>query len=259
MYLRNETFENGTVNQNAVSDYEIYWKRLWLAVLLHSSGTLVFGLVSWILIPKWRLFHNYVFLNIVLSGSMNMCSIFFPDNFRYYSLWSMYVTLMFNHWLIVSTIMFYMDLVIVFSGFIQHKFLKATIFAWTLPAVLLVPKILWKVRIYIFSMIEVFLMFILYLKVLHALLLINKYSNREQKRIVVVKVLKSTVTFLLSSFIFVFFNCVLIFMFQIEQEVKAKVYCCFQTVTMILTSLFLLLSKDNIRLWIQYVEHREST
>lgn len=254
---RNETFGNSTETHTAIQELEDYWKYLLLGVVVQSSITLACGVVSWTLIPKWRLFHNYVFLNIILAGCVNVTCYVYFDFLVYYNLKSAYLILLFNHWLIVAMIMFYMDIVVVFSSSVQWKYLKATIFAWMIPALLLMPKALWGIHTRIFSTIEVLLLSIMYVKVMHALLKMNDmFSNSQKNRCLMI--FEQSAAYILSSFIVLYINGVFIFLFKIDEEEKIRIFCCFQTITMVLTNTFILMNRANIQLWVQYIQRENN-
>lgn len=53
-----------------------------------------------------------------------------------YSLYSLiFLTTVYNYWLLIMTYMFYVDIVKVFENNVERKFLKSTLFAWGVPII----------------------------------------------------------------------------------------------------------------------------
>ncbi|XP_049887999.1 adhesion G-protein coupled receptor G6-like [Pectinophora gossypiella] len=123
-----------------------------------SLVTLFISSISWAIIPRWRTFKNYVFLNII-----------FAFNFIYYLPLTLFVTsycldtkisyvalditvnfFMFAAccWLMVMAMIFYTDLVKVFGSTITRKLLKSNLFGWGLPVVVSTAKIVNKLIIF---------------------------------------------------------------------------------------------------------------
>ena len=117
-----------------------------------TTVTLLYGVISWWLIEKFRNYRNFVFLNatfanflvvvIVMSCSYVLKNIsnisgtlmyqqFYVLNFFLF----LYISTVKVYWLIVICHMFYVDIVKVFNGHIKSRHFKSGLFAWGLPFV----------------------------------------------------------------------------------------------------------------------------
>lgn len=141
---------------------------LWISITTFAIITCIYGLVSWILIPKWRKFHNYVFQNIIFSGSLHLLTPFALAGLGncYFCIFFQTV---FNHWLIIATAMFYIDFVKIFNNSIKYRYLKANLFAWILPILVTLMIILLRLHGLYFGIATSCFNFLLYLRVLFAL------------------------------------------------------------------------------------------
>lgn len=112
---------------------------LWVLVVILCTVTVIFGIVSWTILVKWRQFRNYVFVNVCLAGGLTSLSpflvsllgVFLSYIFLIISLSSFII------WLLITSITFYVDVVKVFSYNYNHIYLKSCIFAWGMPTVLM--------------------------------------------------------------------------------------------------------------------------
>ncbi|KAJ8715008.1 hypothetical protein PYW08_004989 [Mythimna loreyi] len=117
-----------------------------IVVIVLTLITFIFGVTSWCIMKKFRTYKNYVFLNAILSNLLYfLCRVWILKEYdiygldilvtlKYYDKYSYYaceyiLTVRF-HWLIVISHMFFVDIVKVFSGNIQNKYLKSAIFGW---------------------------------------------------------------------------------------------------------------------------------
>lgn len=117
----------------------------WSVVVL-SLAVLIYGLTSWCLIQKFRHFRNYVYLNAILACVCRLItfSIIYrvfgysadggpvPDTIDFFL---KYFTSVQCYWFLVMCCILYVDIVKVFNGDIQRRFLKSTLFAWGVPLV----------------------------------------------------------------------------------------------------------------------------
>lgn len=110
-----------------------------------STGiVLIIATMSWILIPKWRSYSNFIFSNLFLADFLlylcfidkysdaNMYSDYFQKSMH---LFGRYVSFVYFCWLFVFSINIYMDSVH-FKTNVTRKFMKASAFAWGLPLIL---------------------------------------------------------------------------------------------------------------------------
>lgn len=115
---------------------------LWIFCVLSLIAS-IYGLTSWCLIKKFRHYKNYVFLNIILSiffsQSVQLLSDTFDENMIVHGICFitvLYFVICFHHWLLVLSYIFYVDFVKVFHIDISRRFLKSSIFAWGMPALI---------------------------------------------------------------------------------------------------------------------------
>ncbi|PZC81925.1 hypothetical protein B5X24_HaOG211711 [Helicoverpa armigera] len=121
-------------------------------VLVISTITFIYGLVSWKVIRKFRNIKNYVYLSAVLVNILRLLVTFVyfimlnfnPDFYMEHLpfvlcfLYSfLYLTLAYNHWLLIMCYIFYVDVVKVFQKEIRRKYLKSCLFGWVLPCIML--------------------------------------------------------------------------------------------------------------------------
>lgn len=110
-----------------------------------STGiALIIAILSWILIPKWRNYTNFIFLNLFLTDILlNFCfmdKIFYTNLFnnslsKILRLFGRYVNFVYFCWLFLFSINIYMDSVH-FKINLTWKLIKSTAFAWGLPLLL---------------------------------------------------------------------------------------------------------------------------
>lgn len=110
-----------------------------------SSGiVLIIATISWILIPRWRSFKNFIFFNLFVTDVLlNFCFMdkYFGANIfdhflsKYLRLLGRYVNFVYFCWLFLFSINIYMDSVH-FKINLTWKFVKSSVFAWGLPLIL---------------------------------------------------------------------------------------------------------------------------
>ena len=112
--------------------------------------TFIYGVISWCLIRKFRNFNNYVYLSATLVnilrlavGTLTLIKSGFSvpksvENINLYFFIFMFLSAVYNYWLVVLCYMFYVDIVKVFDIKIKRKYLKSSLFAWGVPLLLLV-------------------------------------------------------------------------------------------------------------------------
>lgn len=139
----------------------------WYAVtvfvgLVISTVTFVYGLISWIVIRKFRNIKNYVYLSAVLVNILRLLFTFMfmiiikldPDfymehlSFVICFLYSyLYLSLAYNHWLLIMCYIFYVDVVKVLKKEISRKYLKSCLLGWVLPCIKLLVVTLFVAQI----------------------------------------------------------------------------------------------------------------
>lgn len=109
-------------------------------VIAVTLATLIYGVVSWCIMKKFRTYRNYVFLNAILSNFLYCVAVLWRKRilrssdsigwkvFSYFFL--TYVSTAKCFWLVVINHMFYVDLVKVFDTHVQRRNLKSSIFGW---------------------------------------------------------------------------------------------------------------------------------
>lgn len=115
-------------------------------VLVLTLAAFLYGVISWCLIKKFRHFRNFVYLEAIGSSLLRLTtvSIVIPgvmqviviDDEQIMDIWRYicaYFTTVQNYWLLVICYIFYVDIVKVFRGHVNRKYLKASLFAWGLP------------------------------------------------------------------------------------------------------------------------------
>ena len=110
--------------------------------------TLIYGVVSWCVLKKFRYYRNFVILNAILANFllfvMLMCLRFITQHcsranlpYMLFVILTMFLTLYLGsvklYWLIAISHMFYVDIVKVFYGHIQRRYLKCSLFGWGVP------------------------------------------------------------------------------------------------------------------------------
>ena len=120
--------------------------------LIHSAfsvATFIYGVISWCLIRKFRNFNNYVYLSAILVNLLRLTLIWFnwlifdktstastlPLRLLIYVF--LFLTCVYNYWLLVMCYMFYKNIVKVFDTSIKRKYLYSTLFAWGVPLIVL--------------------------------------------------------------------------------------------------------------------------
>uniref|UniRef100_A0A2H1V3J3 SFRICE_011614 n=1 Tax=Spodoptera frugiperda TaxID=7108 RepID=A0A2H1V3J3_SPOFR len=141
VYENGEPIDYNDINFNPGTElfrYVVTWILIVLTLI-----AFMYGLTSWCLIKKFRHYRNYVFLNIILSNLLRISMYVLPDiwcesiiDCDILTLISLYFDLCFHHWLLVFSCILYVDFVKVFHIDISRRFLKSSIFAWGMPALI---------------------------------------------------------------------------------------------------------------------------
>ncbi|CAH0586885.1 unnamed protein product [Chrysodeixis includens] len=106
--------------------------------IFFNSGTVlsilcvIIMLLAWCIIPQWRTLQNYISLNQILCGTIQMCFINFQPFYHYDLYWDVILSYYFMRimivWSLCSSLLAYLRLVFVYNGKISNGKTKATIF-----------------------------------------------------------------------------------------------------------------------------------
>ncbi|XP_047998702.1 uncharacterized protein LOC125236052 [Leguminivora glycinivorella] len=101
------------------------------------TWALMFVAISWIKIPQWRQFKNYIFLNLIIA--MLLMNAVYTGCFADWPCSDTVLTVVFSismsafsNWVLVMCLVIYTKILKVFSGDLQHKYCKANALAWGL-------------------------------------------------------------------------------------------------------------------------------
>lgn len=191
----------------------VFWMIFYVITMVIAAVlslvTCVFALISWIMIPKWRTFKNYVFVNLILSYTLSY-TFFFTKIFDITNDYVYIFVCSFSCWLFIGSIVFYMDIVKVFSVEVTRKKIKSTIFAWGAPLLNyllnVIDKELFRIsemfssnkNSFYFVLLMLFCNFLIYLRVLYSLFRVSGLRSTSRTRIKQ-KVQVATFTFLMSG------------------------------------------------------------
>lgn len=265
--LRTENDEEST----AYKEVEIFvWIMIVLAYLaaLLSIVTCVLAFISWIKIPQWRTFKNFIYLNLIFCYAVLYFFAMSPNSCSITSLICPYVPALFMDsficWLFIASVVSYMDIVKVFSVNVTRKRLKCSLFAWGMPASIILlsiivdylgPAIYQLIVIVIFTscFIPIILLsnLFIYIKVLYSLFKVARCINNTRYK---QKVQVATFTFFMSGsmmlpvIVIPFFPCVSKSKCFLHEFI---IYILIIVQTIIINVCFLML-KSNRNIWRQH-------
>ncbi|KAJ8730997.1 hypothetical protein PYW08_002410 [Mythimna loreyi] len=132
--------DNDTSTENdSWTDFREYQRHMDYIICVLTLAALIYGLTSWCFLKKFRNYRNYVLLNAILSYFFHYFTfiLMYSKKIRFddYSEVIDYFTTVKNHWLLVISHMFYVDIVKVFNQNIKRRYLKASLFSWGLPVI----------------------------------------------------------------------------------------------------------------------------
>lgn len=115
-------------------------------LLTFSTATIIYGVVSWSLIRKFRNINNYVFLSASLANAVRLIFVSVTTLYQksdiyepsFAALFFFYITMVYQYLLLVMCYMFYVHIVKVFHKDVTRKYLKASFFAWGVPILLMI-------------------------------------------------------------------------------------------------------------------------
>lgn len=172
--------------------------------------TLAVAVLTWIFVPKWRRFRNYVKVSAFLCFPIweltyNLLR-YKIGNAEVIRLVQVYVTSVYKCWIFIMSITIYMDLVTVFNTIITRKMLKFNFLAWGLPLCLLFLNLLcdlkkWDLHIkaysnFGFTIILLLLSLGLYVRVLYSLSVMRPHTPSFGPRLCL-KLRVATLTFVM--------------------------------------------------------------
>lgn len=118
--------------QGLLFDINYYW---WDVATVLCFTTVIFGALSWTLLPKWRQFRNYVFINASLaSGTYLILNSGYIDTDTFLNYIADVCDNALPCWLVLIAYSFYMNVVKIFSHHPDHVYLYANAFGWAVPA-----------------------------------------------------------------------------------------------------------------------------
>ncbi|KAJ8707472.1 hypothetical protein PYW08_010724 [Mythimna loreyi] len=115
-------------------------------VLVLTLAAFIYGVISWCLIKKFRHFRNFVYMNAIVSSLLRLVtvSLIIPGVMQIFEIDDKdildicryictYFSAVQNYWMLVICYIFYVDIVKVFRGHVNRKYLKCCLFAWGIP------------------------------------------------------------------------------------------------------------------------------
>lgn len=122
--------------------YEIYfdlYEYCNVFDILVSVTILVYGSMSWTLLPRWRNYKNYIFLNVTLAGlfkhMLEHLINYYDDNYSHFIYYyTLYVLFIYAHslWMLIMSSMFYSSVVKIFKPPKKGRFKKSALVGWGL-------------------------------------------------------------------------------------------------------------------------------
>lgn len=248
--IASESINNSTQeNEDAEQLAETVLIYFYFCAILVSIATIVFGVITWTVIPKWRQFRHYVFLCLILTN--------IPDLLLYLTLDMspimeefiiVYSRITFTHWLMIITVMFYIEFVQVFRSLktLKHVYLHANVFGWLVPFVtLLLTAGRKEIEVYV-TFTLLFINLVLYLNVLVALCKPSQIPEHGQS--FCKKLILSTFAFTVTGN-FIWFP--LMVLSAMDTEVFIAILWPY-VITIMFINMFFLMLKSHRELWMEY-------
>lgn len=224
--------------------YVVYF---WYSAVFLSAASVVFGIVSWIILPKWRQFRNYVFLCLLFNNALG---VFYRCPYI-----GGYLALTFIHWLVITTVMFYIEFVNIYTSLnsIKYKYINANVFGWLLPAGEIgLSFILNKFSVYVIIVYAlIFMNLVVYLNVLFALCKPSALSSSGQST--GKNVILSTFAFIVTGSYFIVWG-VIIHAIDVSPSARTLSILLAHTIVILLINIFFLVLRSHRELW---KEHRQ--
>ena len=113
-------------------------------MLVLTTATMIYGVISWYLMKQFRNYKNFVFFSTMIANVfgiivvLNSISLPYSVSKIQYDVLSssfgqflvIYAVTVRHHWLIVICNMFYVDIAKVYNGHVRKKYLKSSLFVW---------------------------------------------------------------------------------------------------------------------------------
>ncbi|KAJ8721676.1 hypothetical protein PYW07_002451 [Mythimna separata] len=122
-----------------------FWRYLFhimpYIMLVLMLAALIYGLTSCCILKKFRNYRNFVFLNAILTYFLLYCLDIMLEEIEFlrtsglFSNLPHYLATAKNHWLLVISHMFYVDIVKVFNQNVRRRYLKSFMFGWGVPLI----------------------------------------------------------------------------------------------------------------------------
>lgn len=241
----------------------------WSVVVL-CLAVLIYGVTSWFLIQKFRHFRNYVYLNAILACLLRLIT--FSIIYRVFGdstndgavptiidFFLKYFTSVQSYWLLVICCILYVDIVKVFNGDVNRRFLKSSLFAWGVP---LATTVLCKFVLPLFLTDEIhfypqiviinlplFVNLIIYMKFIHSLFCCWYGSSGDASRNI-----NYWRRFYIATLVFLFSDVAMLFTVFMTKilELSLVAQSILSDIQVIAIDLFVPLVKCNRELWKAY-------
>lgn len=238
-------FNNSTQDLGATEEYDLILVPLFCGGIFLSILSIVFGLVTWIFVPKWRQFRHHVFLCLLLTFPLPWILSPISDTWPSSQLLvTMYVMMAFGNWLVIITVMFFIEFVQIFTTVNKiRNYLLSNMFGWILPLVTETLYVLYGEGVVAIMFITQLLVnVILYIRVLFALCKPSRVPEPEGGKSCGTKIILSTFTFIATG-IFLFIP------FFIMSVYDSVFFMLFFMITMYSINIFFLMLKSHRELW----------
>lgn len=256
--------------------WELDWQMddyctIYFAIPL-TITTSFYGLISWILMQKWRTFKNYVFININAACFFKYL-IDYITSYTFYNdyhlvLLTLYISAMFAYtlWLLVLCVLFYSTIVKIFKPPVHGRFRKSALLAWGVPTIVGIIGSINEDYGYEFVTVVTivlpffitFVTFVMYMIVLWSLLKRRsdiRVSNQNRSA----KIQMATLLFLMSGTASVACQLVLVVDLDMATKSRGAFYLIVENADLlpsIVVSVWVFISKSNRNLWREYYRSR---
>ena len=248
-------------------------------MLVLTLTALIYAVVSWRIMKKFRDYKNFVFLNLILvnfllyslrSGMEYAGKINISWVVKMIHMFKYYIILGNHYWLVVTTYMFYVEFVKVFNGHIKMKFLKSCLFGWGMPFIslgliyhlsMLEPEnytvaIIIRSLMVLCAVLPSILNCAFYIKIIvDSVCFSNTGAHTASGKCR--RLCLSTVIFIFSDVIFVSLYTLFIFVDSLGMTVIFLDWLFIQFIVLVL-DVFIVLSRSNRELWYEYNANRLS-
>lgn len=229
----------------------IMWNLSTLTLVSHATS-LIFGVISWMLIKEWGNFQNYVFLNVILATFLiTIIDNFNPEQTHVFAV-------MLVNWLIVFSLVFGMDINNPEYQSTRYRYKVVNMFGWLLS---LAETMLAGLNFFFFSIylcLLIVLTIINVIMLLKTLLTVIKLIKAQKYSTACKKVLIANISLVLSSLlVFMVAVCLLDigdFMYPYYYTMKCSclLFDIFNCIFLGINLTFLSM-KSHRKLWIGYL------